>query len=204
MLKFTFRVYRFLIRTIVEPVGHIIGGLYFRGSGVSYGENMKVYGLPTISMCKGSIINIGDNARFRSQSSGNAIGVNHEVVLRTSTSKAQIIIGDNFGMSGGAICAVNKVEIGNNVMLGANVVIADNDFHGIRLDLRKKQSNDLPSKPVHIEDNVWLGADVYVCKGVTIGKNSVVGAKSVVTKSIRENSLVAGIPARIISTIDNS
>ncbi len=204
MLRFFFRVYKFFVRNIAWPLGCFLGKVYLNGVGVSYGKNIKIYGLPTISMCKGSSIEIGNNAVLRSQSKGNAIGVNHEVILRASTTKAKIIIGDDFGMSGGAICAVDKVEIGNNVMVGANVVISDNDFHGVRVDDRHKPAEQLPSKPVTINDGVWLGADVYICKGVTIGKNVVVGAKSVVTKSIPENSLVAGIPAKVIAVIENT
>jgi len=204
ILQFIFKAYGLTYNKFIEPLGYVIGRFYLYGSGISFGKKVRIYGLPTISIFKDSVFIIGDNAVLRSKSRGNAIGVNHEIILRTYAPTARIIIGDNFGMSGGAICAVNKVEIGNNVLIGANVVIADNDFHGICLASRKIQARLLPSKPILIEDGVWLGADVYVCKGVKIGKNSVIGAKSVVTKSIPENCIAVGVPAKVIGTIDNA
>ena len=203
MLQIILKFYSFYIRTIWEPVGFFIGRLYLGGHGVIFGDGLRVYGLPTINVCKGSVIKIGNSSVIRSKSRGNAIGVNHEVILRTMSKDAQINIGDRFGISGGAICAVNMVNIGNDVMLGANVVIADNDFHGIKFEDRKVPAANLPTKPIKIEDGVWVGADVYVCKGVTLGKNCVIGAKSVVTKSIPENCIAAGVPAKIIASLDD-
>lgn len=201
MVRFLFKLHHVIIRNYWQPVGHLFGRVYLYGKGVSFGKRLKTYGMPIVSLCKGSTIKIGNNAVLRSQSKGNAIGVNHEVIMRTSTESARIIIGDNFGMSGGAICATNKVEIGDGVLLGSNVVIADNDFHGMTADTRTMPSDQLVSKPVIIDDGVWVGADVYICKGVVIGRNSVIGAKAVVTKSIPENSIVAGVPAKVIGKI---
>lgn len=201
MLRFIFKVYGIFVRKIIEPFGFFIGRAYLNGAGVLYGSGIKTYGLPMVSMCKGSSIKLGKNVVLRSKSKGNAIGVNHEVILRTLTAKADISIGDNFRMSGGAICASGEIRIGENVMLGANVVVADNDFHGIKIDDRNMPAELLPAKPVIIEDGVWIGADVYICKGVTIGKNSVVGSKSVVTKHVPKNSVVAGVPSKFIANI---
>ena len=204
MLRFIFRVYDFVLNKLMEPIERVVGRVYLIGKGVSFGNGVRIYGMPIVTVCKGSDIILGSNAVLRSKSKGNAIGVNHEIVFRTCTQAAKIIIGDNFGMSGGAICAVNKIEIGNNVLVGANVVIADNDFHGLKVSSRRVSTKNLPSKPIYIEDGVWLGADVYVCKGVRIGENSVIGAKSVVTRDIPKNSVAAGIPAIVINEIDNT
>lgn len=201
MISFLFKLYHLAGIKLWQPVGYTLGIIYLYGKGVSFGARLKTYGVPTVSLCKGSIIKLGSDAVLRSESRGNAIGVNHEVIMRTSTKSAKIIIGNNFRMSGGAICAVNKIEIGNNVLLGSNVVIADNDFHGMTVDTRSTPSNQLVSKPVKIEDGVWVGADVYLCKGVNIGRNSVIGAKAVVTKSIPENSIAAGVPAIVIGYV---
>lgn len=90
-----------------------------------------------------------------------------------------------------------KITIGNRVMFGANVVIATVG-HPIRPDMRMYMYTD----PVVIEDNCWIGANVTICPGVTIGENSVIGAGSVVTKDIPANSVAVGNPCRVVRTID--
>jgi len=177
--------------------------VYLLGVGVKYGAGLKLYGFPIVTVTKGSEITIGSDVRFRSNSVGNAIGVNHQVIIRTQKAGAVIQIGDHVGMSGGAICAMDKVTIGNNVLIGANVVIADNDFHPI--NIKERLSNqECISRPIIIRRGAWLGADSYICKGVEIGENSVVAAKSVVTKSIPPNCVAGGIPAKVIRFIGNN
>jgi acetyltransferase-like isoleucine patch superfamily enzyme len=101
----------------------------------------------------------------------------------------------NYGTS---IAARLSVTIGSSCSIGPYVNIIDNQFHCVEPDRR----NQMPdSKPVLLEDNVWLGGRVMVLPGVTIGRDSVVGAGSVVTKSIPPRTLAAGVPARILKTI---
>jgi acetyltransferase-like isoleucine patch superfamily enzyme len=112
---------------------------------------------------------------------------------------AEIVIGDYCLISPGVrISAAKSIRIGDNSMLAANVIISDSDWHGIYNRVRPFRC----TKPVIIENNVWLGERVIVTKGVTIGENSVIGAGSVVTKNIPANSVAAGNPARIIKTIN--
>lgn len=102
------------------------------------------------------------------------------------------------------IGAINKIIIGNNVLLASKVYISDHSHGEITLEALKLPPAKRPlfSKgPVIIEDNVWLGEGVVVLPGVTIGENSIVGANAVVTKSIPKNSVAAGNPARIIREI---
>ncbi len=114
---------------------------------------------------------------------------------------AKIVIGDYCLISPGVrISAAQSIRIGDNCMLAANVIISDSDWHGIYNRIRPFRC----TKPVVIENNVWLGERVIVTKGVTIGENSVVGAGSVVTKNIPANSVAAGNPARIIKTINSN
>lgn len=74
----------------------------------------------------------------------------------------------------------------------------DNDVHQIDYAERRTSKGIIQSSPVVIEDDVWLGANVIVLKGVTIGARSIIGAGSVVTKSIPADCIAAGNPARII------
>lgn len=106
-------------------------------------------------------------------------------------------------MSGGSICAASSIRIGAGCLIGANVTLADTDFHAISPSNRRYNSNpdEIAVAPIVIEDNVFIGADVFILKGVTVGKNSVIGAASVVTRDVPENSVAAGNPARVVRRI---
>lgn len=90
-----------------------------------------------------------------------------------------------------------EIIIGEKVMFGPAVTIATVG-HPIDPDLR----GYMYTAPVHIEDNVWIGGNVTICPGVTIGKNSVIGAGSVVIHDVPANCIAAGNPARVIRQID--
>lgn len=112
---------------------------------------------------------------------------------------AEIVIGDYCLIAPGVrISAAKSIRIGDNCMLAANVIISDSDWHGIYNRVRPFRC----TKPVTIENNVWLGERVIINKGVTIGENSVIGAGAIVTKDIPANSVAAGNPARVIKTIN--
>lgn len=105
----------------------------------------------------------------------------------------------------------NKITIGNNVLIASNVQIYT-ATHPVNISdrLLDNWSYNNPhaffntySLPVTIEDNVWIGGGVIILPGVTIGKNSVIGAGSVVNKSIPPNSLAVGNPCKIIRKINN-
>lgn len=183
----------------MEFVPRYLRYIYLAAAGVRFGKGLKLYGLPMINLHPGSQIRLGDRVILRSTSCGNSLGVNHRVILRTQREGAIIEIGNRVGISGGAICARKRVSIGDDVLIGSNVVIADNDFHPIDYNARKDMNDDaIEVKDVIISNGVWIGADVYVCKGVTIGEHSVIGARSVVTRSIPANCVAAGIPAKIV------
>ncbi|MBW6487405.1 MAG: acyltransferase [Syntrophobacterales bacterium] len=96
------------------------------------------------------------------------------------------------------ISAATKIFIGASCMLAQGVFITDSDWHGV-YDRSLPVGNTLP---VHIEDNVWIGDSAIVCKGVRIGKNSIVGAGSVVVRDIPENVIAAGNPAVVVKYLD--
>lgn len=104
----------------------------------------------------------------------------------------------------------NKIEIGNNVLIASNVQIytaTHSTDVNERLVANWNSNSGLPyfrayALPVKIEDNVWIGGGVIILPGVTIGKNSVIGAGSVVTKSIPENCVAVGNPCRVIRKIN--
>ncbi len=96
------------------------------------------------------------------------------------------------------ILDVNKVKIGENVMFGPNVQIYT-ATHPLNAEERIKGLE--LSKPIEIGDNVWLGGGVIVCPGVKIGKNTTIGAGSVVTKDIPDNVFAAGNPCKVLKKI---
>jgi maltose O-acetyltransferase len=98
----------------------------------------------------------------------------------------------NFGCS---LVATERVRIGADCHIGPYTMMLDNDFHRVEPERRLERP---PSAPITVEDNVWLGARVLVMPGVTIGKDSCVGAGSVVTSDVAPRTLVAGVPARLI------
>lgn len=89
------------------------------------------------------------------------------------------------------------ITIGDNVLIGHNVVLATLNHN---LD-PEKRAGMYPS-PISIGNNVWIGSNSTILPGVTIGENSVVAAGAVVTKDVPENTVVGGVPAKIIKTID--
>lgn len=202
MIRFLRRSYRFLSRNIRTLFFDAIGKLFFRSHGIEVGDGLRLYGFPIASIADGSFVRFGRNCRLRSESDGNAIGVNHPVVIRTFSEQARLIVGDEFGMSGGSITAVGEIRIGDRVMIGSNVVISDTDFHSIRFSDRDLPPDQFVHRDVVIGDDVWIGADTYVCKGVSIGRGAVVEAKSVVTRDVPACSIFAGNPARFIKYID--
>lgn len=118
----------------------------------------------------------------------------------------QIEIGNrcNIGMMS-HITAINSIKMGNDVLIGPQVLISDNSHGQFVFDQLKIAPSRRPlfSKgAVVIEDNVWIGQGAMILAGVTIGKGSIIAANSVVTKSIPPYSLAAGSPATIINHID--
>jgi len=121
--------------------------------------------------------------------------------LQVIGNDAQLTIGDNVNMSDWVhVGALQHVSIGNGCLIGSKVIITDHS-HGTVADLTqaaavRPDARALHSKgPVVLEDNVWLGDGVAVLPGITIGRNAIVGANSVVTRNIPSNTVWAGVPA---------
>ena len=166
----------------------------WRLCGVKFGKNLRLSGWCQMVRFEGSNIKIGDNVHFNSSPFGNHIGLNRKCSITTETQDAELTIGDNCGFSSTNICCFNSIKIGRNVRVGANSVIMDSDFHND--DARVGRA-----KPIQIDDNVWIGANVIVMKGVHIGENCLVGLNSVVTKDIPANSIAAGVPCKVIKSV---
>ena len=112
----------------------------------------------------------------------------------------RISIGDCCLISPGVrMISANFISVGHSCMFARNVSIADSDWHDI-YDRVAMGTH----KPVIVQENVWVGESAIICKGVTIGENSVIGAGSVVVRDIPSNCIAAGNPAKVVKHVDES
>ena len=171
-----------------------IGNYYYlvaKLKGVSFEGKPRIIGRPYFRRYPESIIHIGGNTEFLSGHRDNLIGINRPCILSTLGKDSSINIGDGCGFSGTVIGAHVSITLGNKVKCGANTLITDGDWHP------EDPRSGKPS-PVKIEDNVWLGVNSVILKGVTIGRDTVIGANSVVAKSIPAGVIAAGNPCKVI------
>jgi acetyltransferase-like isoleucine patch superfamily enzyme len=114
----------------------------------------------------------------------------------------EIIIGDNVNMNTDChIGCINKIVIGNNVLMASRIYISDHSHGEVTAEALKLPPVQRPlySKgPVIIGDNVWIGEGVCIMPGVTVGENAIIGANAVVTKDVPAKAVVGGNPARLI------
>lgn len=166
---------------------------------IQFGRNCVFYGITYIRRGFQSSITIGNGCRFRSSFLSNNVGLNRSCFISTLRKKARIIIGDNVGMSGTVIGCAESITIGNNVLLGGNTFITDFDWH----PLPGENNTQAESKPVIIEDNVFIGLNAIILKGSHIGRGSVIGANSVVAGIIPAGVIAAGNPCKILKQINS-
>ena len=120
--------------------------------------------------------------------------------LEARNEDSEISIGNNVAINNAfSIVCFSKVTIKDNVLIGGNCSIIDNDGH--YLDIAKRNEGNPNSFPVYIGENVFIGSNVSILKGVEIGDNSVIGNGSVVTKNIPKNVIAAGNPAKVIRNL---
>lgn len=167
--------------------------------GIERQQGHRYFGLTHFMRHPTALIKIGQAAVFRSAPSSNSIGLNRSCRLSASAG-AKLIIGDHCGFSGVVIAADLSVTIGDRVMCGANVTITDSDRHPLDATLRA-QGHGGSSKAVIIDNDVWLGMNVVVLKGVHIGSGAVIAANSVVCNDIPANAVAGGNPASVIKWI---
>jgi acetyltransferase-like isoleucine patch superfamily enzyme len=178
------------------------GRLYCLLEGVKFAEGLRVYGCPLIVRHKSASIILGRQVVLNSDPRVNLAGILRKVTLAAVSYNSEITIGNHTGLSGVVVFASKSVRIGSHVNIGINTVIYDTDFHP--LDWQQRRENKITEaavSPVVIEDDVWIGGNSIILKGVHIGRAAVVGAGSVVTCDIPEGTVWAGNPAKFIKKI---
>lgn len=173
------------VRGVIGQAMGVAGAKWYLRDAQSIGQRCRVWGRPSVRV--NGTLTVGERLQLMSTVWKSELWVGPE---------GRLEIGDrvfiNYGTS---IGATELIRIGSRCNLGTQVQLMDNDWHRLEPELRHERP---PSRPIVLEDNVWLGARVLVLSGVTIGEGSVVGAGSVVINDIPARSLAVGSPARVI------
>ncbi|MBR1821923.1 MAG: acyltransferase [Clostridia bacterium] len=179
---------------------------------VKYGKNLLLKGVPVIFNKGGATLEIGDNCTIKSSFLSNLVGLYSRTIIVTRAPGAYIRIGNNVGISGATIYARKGIEIGDNTAIGGNVKILDNDFHPIEAEERNRLMNDphggdseiVPSRPIKIGKNCFIGCNSIILKGTVLGDGCVVGAGAVVAGKLEDNCVIVGNPAKVIRKLGAS
>lgn len=201
LMSLFYKVIRRLCNNLQKVYAKQVSRLMFIGNNIAY-KSFRTNGIPYVMIARGGTFSIGKNFAMNNGIKGNPIGCYERCTFFVDRG-AVLTIGNNVGMSQAALICHKSITIGNNVKIGGGVCIYDTDFHSLDPVIRRS-SEDLKNraeKPVVIDNDVFIGAKSIILKGVTIGENSVIGAGSVVTKSVPANQIWAGNPARFIRSI---
>lgn len=174
---------------------------------VKYGKNLKVIGPFRLRMAKNASIRIGDN--FIAYSGYNSTIDSSRKNVFSVYGGASLIVHNNVGITSTSIYCQNRVEIGNHVLIGAETIIIDNNFHSTDYTIRgtgkegSRYKGTVNSAPVIIGDHVFIGTRCIINKGVSIGEGAIIAAGSVVVKDIPAWEMWGGNPAKFIKSLSH-
>lgn len=173
-------------------------------NGIRYDRSWHFLGTPHLRRGHGGRIRIGKNFTACSLPWRNALGVQQPVMCRTVAPGAELVIGDDVGMSGCTVSAAKSIQIGNRVTIGSGALIMDSDYHPLNPLDRQRSSTKGKCRPVVIRDDVFIGARAIITKGVTIGEAAVVAAGAVVVHDVEPWTIAGGNPAKKIGDVPRS
>lgn len=191
------KVYSRIRNTIYNPYAKLL----FFLNGVKFKQNLKVNGFLKVIVTRRGKVTIGKNVSINSGNNFNIIGRQQKTTFWVD---GNLSIGNNTGFSATALICNHHIEIGEYVKIGGNTVIYDTDFHSLDPNIRKDKSLDKASAKkakVTIKDNAFIGSHSTILKGVTIGKNSIIGACSLVSRDIPDNEIWGGNPIKFIKKV---
>jgi acetyltransferase-like isoleucine patch superfamily enzyme len=194
-----------MIKKLYNKFYTLFNILKFKNKDIILGKNFRVKGKVGLKIDSTSDVSFGDNFVLLSGSMFNFLARNIESGIRVDKS-AVLKVGDSVGMSCVSIWSSNKIVIGNNVKIGADVIIFDSDMHSLNYLERRDYTTDAENakkKPIIIGNDVFIGTRSIITKGVEIGDKVIIAAGSVVTKSIPANEIWGGNPAMFIKKINN-
>lgn len=193
------KVFHIISLKIKKTLHTQVTSLICWSKGINLGKNFTAYGIPIIHLSRGSNVTIGNNCTIRSWAKNSDTGENRPTIIRTRKSGI-IFIGNNTGITSTLLFSESKIIIGNNVKIGGGTRIFDTNFHSTDPIIRasKEDIKNVKTSPITINDNVFIGTGCIIAKGVTIGHNSIIAAGSVVVKSVPDNQIWGGNPAKFI------
>jgi acetyltransferase-like isoleucine patch superfamily enzyme len=156
-----------------------------------YGRNVYIF--PGVHIARTQFISVGDNV---------TIGRDTDIYVHPTHSDLKdyvIRIGNNVHIGSHNIIGARKsIVLEDNVLIGPHVMIGDHSHRYENVDVPIKMQEATEGRPIRIERDCWIGANVFILPNVTIGRHSVVGANSVVNHDIPAYSVAVGAPARVI------
>ena len=200
-LKWLYRGLYYTGKVTAEVWRRVISGLLWKPIFISrcdkVGKRLELEQLPYITGT--GIIELGDDVRISGK-----IGIHFSDRLARAP---KLMVGNNvFIGHGSSMNLAAGITIGNDCMIAGGTAIRDNDGHPLSAEARKAGEGirEDEARPVTLGNNVWLGSRCQILKGASIGDNAVVAARSVVTKDVPANTIVAGAPAKVIKQIDKN
>jgi acetyltransferase-like isoleucine patch superfamily enzyme len=188
---------------LAHHAGRALGEIHkveARLRGVEIGEDVSIYGRPTLKLAPGAQVVIGAGSSLISSSRRCSTASLHAPVwISASHASSRIRIGPGSSLNGTSIwCRSTEIEIGRNAAIGPNATIMDSPAHALWPPESRNDYDGALDAPVQIGNDVWIGNGALILAGVTIGDNAVVGARSVVTRDVAANTFAAGAPARSV------
>lgn len=187
-------------RSVIYKIAERIHRIKVKILWLSQKKSFKAIGLNSsvlepLYLMGAEFISIGDNFHC-----GKDVRLEAWSQYETQKFTPQIIIGNNVMFTDRCyLSCINRIEINDNVLFGRDVFVADNSHGDIEMIDTPPAKRHLTSKgPVKIGKNVWVGRQVTILSGVSIGENSIIGANSVVNKDIPPNCVAAGNPAIVL------
>jgi carbonic anhydrase/acetyltransferase-like protein (isoleucine patch superfamily) len=174
----------------------------FGVSGLEVGIGVRFVGTPIIDLRKNARAVLGDGVVLNSSNRGYHAAMASPVKLMADRAGAVISIGSRTRLNGATVHAWNRITIGDNCLVAAGVQIFDANGHALAPSHPADRLfvADEP-RPIRIEDNVWLGLNVIILPGSSIGEGSVIAAGSIVSGDIPAGVLAAGQPARVVRVL---
>lgn len=198
MLRVAYKFFKELYLKIYGKFCYVLCLPYFYLNGVKH-QKFASIGLPILDVHPRGTCILGSGVAMVNKARFATLGKSNRCKLVVADG-AELKIGNNVGMSNTTIVSSKSVIIGNNILLGGGVIITDTDFHS--LNHKYWHTDDdlkyMKRLPVCIGDNVFIGMNSVVLKGIHIGSNVIIAANSVVTKDIPDNQIWGGNPACFI------
>lgn len=189
-----------LVKRIINFISRLKNIFIFAVYGVHIGKHCVVHGHIGIRIGKKASVVVGNEFYYSSGSNINPLCARDRGFICVNDD-AKLIIGDNVAMSSTRIWCHQSITIGDNVLVGGGCTILDSDCHSLSWMDRRELITDMRNKhdaPIVIGNDVLIGMNTMILKGVTIGERSIIGAGSVVTQNIPADSVAAGNPAVVI------